>query len=115
MSNPLKQLTTFLMAILAALICATTGAYILWQFHTTAGLIMGVALVLLVVAIALPIPFHTGILTLKENAVTVIPVVVGAIRGGKRATDPPADGSGVSVPTAMLPEIPVSPIEEAGE
>lgn len=97
----MKSLLKIMAAVLAAIILSTTGAFVLWQFHTTPGLVIGVALVLLGVAIALPIPFHTGILTLKENAVTVIPVVVGAIKGGKRATDPPDDGSGVSVPTTV--------------
>lgn len=106
----MKPLLKILAAILAALILSSTGAFVLWQFHTTPGLVIGVALVLLGVAIALPIPFHTGIITLKENAVTVIPVVVGAIRGGKRATDPPDDGSGVSVPTT----VPMPPSTEDG-
>lgn len=78
-------------AVLAALICAVLGGYILWQFHTTGGLIGGVLLILLSVAIALPTPFHQGVVALKENLVLIVPVVSGALKGGDRKTDPPAD------------------------
>jgi hypothetical protein len=87
----MTRLAAILAAVLAALVCALTGAYILWQFHTSAGLLGGVVLVLLAVAIALPVPFHAGVAALKENAVIIVPVIVGAIRGGDRKTDPPKD------------------------
>lgn len=93
-----------LAAVVTAVVVAMTGALVLWRYNTTPGLVVGVLLVLLGVAIALPIQLRTGILSLKENAVTVIPVVVGAIRGGKRATDPPQDGTGVTVPTTLSAE-----------
>lgn len=78
-------------AILAALVCAATGAYVLWQFHTTTGLIIGVLLILLAVGIALPIPLHSGMVAIKENSVLIVPVVLDALKGGDRHTDPPKD------------------------
>ncbi len=87
----MKHLLAILGAVIAAIVCAMTGAYVLWQFHTTPGLIGGVALELLGVAIAVPVPFHAGVLALKENVVILIPVIVGALKGGDRKTDPPAD------------------------
>jgi hypothetical protein len=87
----MTRLTTILGAVLAALICVATGGYILWQFHTNTGLLGGMVLVLLAVAIALPVPFQAGVAALKENAVIIVPVIVGAIRGGDRKTDPPKD------------------------
>jgi hypothetical protein len=87
----MKRLLTILAAIVAALVCAGTGAYILRQFHTTAGLLGGGFLVLLAVAIALPVPFHAGVSALKDNMVLIVPVVVDAMKGGARKTDPPAD------------------------
>ncbi len=87
----MKHALTFLGAIIAALICAATGGYILWQFHTTAGLVGGAGLVLLGVGIALPVQLQEGVVVLKSNATLIIPVVVGAIKGGERKTDPPPD------------------------
>jgi hypothetical protein len=107
----MKQLLTILGAVLAALICAATGGYILWQFHSTAGLVGGGSLVLLGLAIALPVPFHAGVAALKENAVILVPVIVGAMKGGQRKTDPPADAPvdpyverpAIDAPTASHP------------
>lgn len=81
-------------AILASLVCAATGAYILWQFHTFGGLVGGGLLVLLSVAIALPTPFHQGVSALKDNLVLIVPIVTGALSGGRRVTDPPKDEKG---------------------
>jgi hypothetical protein len=50
---------------------------------------VGVGLELLAVAIALPTPFHAGVVALKENLVLIVPVIVGALPGGSRKTDPP--------------------------
>ena len=80
-------------AILASLVCVLTGAYVLWQFHSTAGLCVGVALVLLAVGIALPIQLKSGVEAIKENSVLIVPVIVGAMKGGDRTSDPPADGA----------------------
>lgn len=80
-------------AIVAALVCAVTGAYVLWQFHSTTGLVVGVGLILLGVGIALPIPLHSGIVAIKENSVLIVPVIVDALKGGDRRTDPPKDGA----------------------
>lgn len=63
----MNTLIRFLGAILAALLFAGAGGYVLWQFHTTAGLIAGLSCLVLAVAIALPVPFHAGIATVKEN------------------------------------------------
>jgi Kef-type K+ transport system membrane component KefB len=87
----MKRLFTIVGAVIAAVICAAAGAYILWQFHTTPGLVGGAALVLLGVAIALPVPLHEGAMKLKENVVLVVPVIVDALKGGSRKTDPPMD------------------------
>lgn len=86
----MKRALVIASAVLAALVLAATGAYVLWQFHSTAGLIVGVSLVLLAVATALPIPLHGGAVSLKDNAVVIMPVVLDAVRGGDRHTDPPA-------------------------
>jgi O-antigen ligase len=90
----MKRALTFVASILAALIIAGTGGYVLWQFHSTPGLIGGVGLVLLGVGIALPIQLREGAATLKANVVLVVPVIVDALKGGGRRTDPPADSEG---------------------
>lgn len=76
-----------LSAILAALICAALGCYMLLVMKST----WGVGLVLLAVCIALPIPFTAGVTTLKTNLVVIVPVVLDVLKGGSRRTDPPAD------------------------
>jgi hypothetical protein len=87
---------TILAAIVAALVCALTGAYVLWQFHTNWGLLAGVALVILALAIALPTQLRQGTAELKDNATVIVPVVVDAMKGGERHTDPPAEHRGVA-------------------
>lgn len=87
----MKRILTILGLILSALACALLGAYVLRHFDTTPGLMFGVALELLAVAIALPTPFHAGVVALKDNLVLILPVIVGALPGGSRRTDPPAD------------------------
>jgi hypothetical protein len=86
----MRHFITFIGSIIAAIICAGTGGYVLWQFHTTTGLATGVMLVLLGVCIALPIQLKEGVSVLKSNAIIIIPVVVDALKGGSRKTDPPA-------------------------
>ncbi len=71
----INRLLRFLGGILAALLFAGAGAYVLWQFHTTAGLIAGLACIVLAVAIALPVPFHAGVNTVKENWEALKPAV----------------------------------------
>lgn len=87
----MKRLLAILGAIVSALVCAGMGVYILREFHTTAGLLGGAFLVLLAVAIALPVPLHAGVAALKDNMVVIVPVVVDAMKGGNRKTDPPAE------------------------
>ena len=89
----MRHVLAVLGAILASLVCVLTGAYVLWQFHSTAGLGAGVALVLLAVGIALPVQLKSGVEAIKENSVLIVPVVVGAMKGGDRTSDPPADGA----------------------
>lgn len=84
----MKHALTFLGAIVAAFIVAGTGGYILWQFHSTPGLIGGAALVLLGVGIALPVQLSEGATTLKTNVVLVVPVIANALKGGRREDDP---------------------------
>lgn len=98
-----KRLLAIVGAIVTALICAGTGAYILREFHTTAGLLGGGFLVLLAVAIALPVPFHAGVAALKDNMVLIVPVVVDAMKGGARKTDPPADGPSAKPKPDVMP------------
>jgi Kef-type K+ transport system membrane component KefB len=77
-----------LSAVVASLVCALTGAFVLWSFKTTAGLVAGVALELLALAIALPTQLKRGTVELKDNATVIVPVVVDAMHGGERHTDP---------------------------
>lgn len=77
--------------IVAALFCALLGAYVLRHFQTAFGLGVGVTLELLAVAIALPTPFQAGATSLRKGLVLLIPVIVDALPGGARKTDPPAD------------------------
>jgi dolichol kinase len=86
----MKRTLAVLGAIVSALACALLGAYVLRHYQTATGLIVGVCLELLAVAIALPTPFHAGVVALKDNLVLIVPVIVGAIAGGQRKTDPPA-------------------------
>ena len=84
----MSRLLSVLAAVVASLVCALTGAYVLWSFKTTAGLIAGVALELLALAIALPTQLKHGTAELKDNATVIVPVVVDAMKGGERHTDP---------------------------
>lgn len=86
----MKRLLAVIGATLSALACALLGAYVLRHFQTATGLGVGVGLELLAVAIALPTPFHAGVVALKDNLVLIVPVIVGALPGGARKTDPPA-------------------------
>lgn len=88
----MKHAMTFVGAVIAALVFAATGGYILWQFHSTFGLVGGGGFIALGVAIALPIQLKEGATALKENVVLVVPVVVDALKGGGRRTDPKDDG-----------------------
>jgi hypothetical protein len=85
-----------LAGILAAFIVGSLGAYVLWQYKTTAGLAVGVTCVFLAVGIALPLQLKRGAQAVKDNAQVIIPVVVDvvhdALPGGERHTDPPAAG-----------------------
>lgn len=87
----MKHALAVIGAILAALVCALTGAYVLWQFHEITGLCVGVGLILLGVGIALPVPLRSGVMAIKENSVVIVPLILGAMKGGDRKTDPPAD------------------------
>lgn len=77
----MKSVLAVFSAVLAALICAATGAYILWQFHTTFGLVGGVGLVLLSVAIALPTQLKRGSAELKDSVVVVVEQAEHALKG----------------------------------
>lgn len=77
----ISRLFRFLGAILAALLFTGAGAYVLWQFHTTAGLVAGLACLVLAVAIALPVPFHAGVNTVKENWAELKPAVSDLLSG----------------------------------
>jgi hypothetical protein len=87
----MKRVLAILGAVLSALACALLGAYVLRHFQTPSGLAVGVGLELLAVAIALPTPFHAGVVALKDNLVLLVPVIVDALPGGSRKTDPPAN------------------------
>lgn len=75
--------------LLATLALALTGAYVLWQFHTTTGLIIGVVLVVLAIAVALPAQLTKGAKELQrvstdlhDATVVVLPVLEQGVRGG---------------------------------
>ena len=87
----MKRVLSILGLVVSALACALLGAYVLRHFQTPTGLFTGVGLEILAVAIALPTPFHAGVVALKDNLVLIVPVIVGAIQGGRRSTDPPAE------------------------
>ena len=81
--------------IFTTLALALTGAYVLWQFHTTAGLITGVALVMFAIAVALPAQLTKGAHELKrvsadlhDASVVVLPALGESVRGGDRHIDP---------------------------
>lgn len=86
----MKRVLAIVGAVISALACALLGAYVLRHFQTPSGLAVGVGLELLAVAIALPTPFHAGVVALKDNLVLLVPVIVDALPGGNRKTDPPA-------------------------
>lgn len=86
-----KRITKFLGAVVTSLTLAVLGAFILRKFDTTWGLGAGLLCEFLALAIAFPTQFHDGALALKENLVIIVPIIVGAIAGGSRKTDPPED------------------------
>jgi hypothetical protein len=86
----MKRVWTILCAVIASLATGLLGAYVLRHFETTAGLVVGVTLVVLAIGTALPIPLHNGAAWFKENVVLVVPVIVDALKGESRKTDPPA-------------------------
>ncbi|MDB4913111.1 MAG: hypothetical protein JWM95_755 [Gemmatimonadetes bacterium] len=93
----MSRLLTIGGVILAALALIATGAYVLWQFHTTPGLVIGVVLIVLAVAVALPVQLKKGAHDLKDMSVdlhdatvVILPAAEDALRGGARHTDPPA-------------------------
>jgi hypothetical protein len=94
MKDELKHALAFVGMLIAALVCALAGAYILWQFKTTYGLIGGAGFILLSLGIALPIQLGKGAAAVKTNVVLVVPVVYDALTGGGRKTDPPANPPG---------------------
>ena len=77
--------------ILAALIFAGLGVYVLWYFKTVVGLGVGVGAILIALGIALPTQLHDGVLELKANLVLIVPVIQDALSGGRRKSDPPED------------------------
>jgi hypothetical protein len=77
--------------ILAALILAVLGCYVLWVFKSTWGLSIGVALVLLAVAIALPTELRSGVDELKHGAVVLLPVVLDAKTGARAGSECPPE------------------------
>lgn len=91
----MSRLLYVLGIIIATLMLALTGAYVLWAFHTTVGLVMGVVLVVLAIAVALPAQLRKGAQDLKgvsvdlhDATVVVMPAVEDALHGGARHTDP---------------------------
>jgi hypothetical protein len=91
MTDRTKRVGKFLSAVIASLVLAVLGAYVLREFRTSWGLGAGLLCEFFALAIAFPTQFHDGALALKENLVILVPVIVGAIAGGRRNTDPPAD------------------------
>jgi hypothetical protein len=101
-------------AILAALIVAALGCYVLLVLKSA----WGAGLVLLALCIAFPTTIRVGVSEfahsasdLKEAGVVVLPVVFDAKAGGERRTDPPA-----APPIAPIaPLAPIAPIDPPKE
>jgi hypothetical protein len=90
-SGRTKRALAILGAVFLAVALAGTGAYVLRQYQTFAGLMTGAGLILLALAVAFPTPFHEGVVVLKTNLVLIVPVIADALKGGSRKSDPPAD------------------------
>jgi hypothetical protein len=73
--------------IIATLVLIALGCYVLWISRTTAGLWIGVLLVLLGLAIALPAELRSGVDELRHGAVVLLPVVLDVRAGCERRTD----------------------------
>ena len=77
--------------LLTTLALGLTGAYVLWQFHTTTGLVIGVVLVVLAIAVALPAQLRKGAQELKrassdlhDATAVVLPALEDDLRTGDR-------------------------------
>ena len=81
---------TLLRNILAALLLAVFGGYVLRSYPGMSGLIVGGLSILGALGIAFPTQMQSGALSLKSILVLLVPVVKGAMPGGNRADDPPA-------------------------
>ena len=88
-------------ALVAALVLAALGAYVLYTFHTTAGLAVGVVCILLALMIVVPVQIKAGAKNMKDAGkdvhdaiVVVVPTVVDAVMDGERHTDPQSTGGG---------------------
>jgi hypothetical protein len=82
---------TVLRNVLAALLLAAFGIYVLRAFPTVWGLGIGSVSVLSALCIAFPTQIHDGALSLKGTLALIIPVIVDVLPGGSRKTDPPKD------------------------
>lgn len=91
MTDRAKHVITFLGKVFAALGFAAAGVAILWFFHTSLGLVVGATSIAISLGIAFPTQFRQGAAVVREQLVLFIPIVLGAIPGGQRKDDPPAD------------------------
>ncbi len=86
----MKHLLTVLGGILGAIVCAVTGAYVLLHYPGSLGLIGGLGMILLSLAIAIPLQLTRGTTTFKDSIIVVVGQAKNALAGGRRADDPPA-------------------------
>lgn len=88
--NHFTHFATVLGAILGAAVCTVTGAYVLRHYPGSVGLAVGVGLVLLGLAIAVPVQLKSGSMTFKDSVIVVVSQAKTALAGGRRSDDPPA-------------------------
>jgi hypothetical protein len=86
----MNHVLTVLGAILGAVVCAVTGAYVLRHYPGSVGLAVGVGLILLGLAIAVPVQLTRGSVSFKDSIIVVVTQAKNALAGGRRSDDPPA-------------------------
>jgi hypothetical protein len=61
--------------VIASFILAALGCYVLWLSRTTWGLMIGVPLVVLALAISLPAELRSGVIVMMDGAEIMLPLV----------------------------------------
>lgn len=84
MSERTARALTFLSAAASSLALAAYAIYVLRHFQTTAGLFLATGAIAVALGIAFKTQFHDGVAAVGENARSLAPVIVDAIRGTKK-------------------------------